>query len=251
MSAIAISFVVFACLFLGSLAGMALRRVLPEQHLVADSKEVIKVGTGLIGTMAALLLGLLVASAKSSFDTEKGELTQMAAKIVFIDRLLSRYGPETHDVRERLRSTVAAAIDQMWPPSGSQPVQLDPSAASGEHLFETLHQLSPKNGEQAGIKAQALTAASEISQVRWLLFSQKDSSISTPMLVVVVFWLSMIFVSFGLFAYPNATVIVTMGLCALAVAGAIFLVLELDQPFGGMIQISSAPLRTTLEHLGK
>jgi hypothetical protein len=164
---------------------------------------------------------------------------------------LARYGSETHDVRDGLRNALVRVIDHMWPPQGSEPAQLDPAASSGEALFGALQQLSPRNEEQTALKAQALTTATDISQMRWLLFAQKDSSISTPMLVVVVFWLTTIFVSFGLFAPSNATVIFTQFLCALSIAGAIFLVLELDQPFGGLIQISEAPMRTTLEHLGK
>lgn len=251
MSPIAISVIVFACLFLGAVVGMCLRSMLPEHHLTGETKDAIKLGTGLIATMAALLLGLLVASAKGSYDDEKQELTQMAAKINFLDRTLARYGPETRNVRDGLRSALSNAIDHMWPPEGSEPAQLDPAASSGEALLDALHHLSPQNEEQTALKSQALGLATEIGQMRWLLFAQKDSSISTPMLVVVVFWLTTIFVSFGLFAPFNATVIFTQFLCALSIAGAIFLVLELDRPFGGLIQISGAPMRTTLEHLGK
>jgi hypothetical protein len=251
MSAIAISFLVFASLFLGVILGMFLRSRIPEQHLSTESKDTIKLGTGLIGTMAALLLGLLVASAKSSYDTERGELTQMAGKISFLDRALANYGPDTHEARDVLRSSVVKVIDQMWPQDGAKSAQLDPAASSGEALYDALHRLKPHTEEQTAFKAQALGTAADIGQTRWLLYSQRESSISTPMLVVVIFWLTIIFISFGLFAPRNMTVIATMFLCALSVTGAIFLVLELDRPFGGIIQISDASMRNTLDELGK
>jgi hypothetical protein len=251
MNPVAITFCVFASVFLGSLVGLALRRRLPEHHLAAESKDVVKMGAGFIGTMAALLLGLLVASAKSSYDTESSELTQMAAKFSFLDRVLAHYGPDANEAREMLRGGLARAIDQMWPEQAKEPAQLDPMATGNEGLYETLHALAPKTDEQQTLKGLALSTATDIGQLRWLLLAQHTSSISTPMLIVVIFWLTMIFMSFGLFASPNATVITTLLLCALSVSGAIFLIMELDQPFGGVIQISSTALRDTLQHLGK
>lgn len=251
MTPIEISLVVFACLFLGALMGAFLRSRLPEHHLASDSKDAIKLGTGLIGTMAALLLGLLVASAKSAFDTKKDEVTQMAAKVSFLDRVLAHYGPEASEAREMVRHTTERVTDQLWPPRGSSPVDLDPTATGRESTYDALQHLSPKTDAQTALKSQALATATDIAQTRWLLLAQKTSSISLPMLAVVVFWLTTVFVSFGLFAPANATVVITQFLCALAVAGAIFLMLELDQPFGGIVQIPSAPMHSTLEHLGK
>src|SRR5262245_31289992 len=177
MSPISISGIVFVCLFLGAQLGMFLRSRLPGHHLSADSKDSVKFGTGLIGTMAALLLGLLVASAKSSFDTKSDELTQMAAKISFLDRVLARYGPDAGDARGILQRSVAAAIDRIWPEQASEQTQLDPAAASGEALFEALHKLAPHNDEQAALKSQALNLATDIGQTRWLLLAQQGTKI--------------------------------------------------------------------------
>ena len=251
MTAITVAAVVFVCLFVGALAGMFLRSMLPGEHTSHESKESIKLGAGLIGTMAALLLGLLVASAKSSYDAKNDELTQMAAKISFLDRVLAHYGPQANDSRTMLRSSVANVIAHLWPEPGTRPAELDPTASSGESLYESLHKLTPQIDEQVALKNQALSMVMEIAQMRWLLLAQKGSSISTPMLVVVIFWLTTIFISFGLFAPTNLTVVATQCLCALAIAGAVFLVLELDRPFGGLIQLPSTAMRNTLEHLGK
>jgi hypothetical protein len=175
----------------------------------------------------------------------------MAAKLAFLDRILANYGSESHEARDALHRSIASVTEYMWPPQGSKPAELDPSATGGEALYQVLQQLSPKTDQQTALKTHALALASDIGQTRWLLLEQKYSSISTPMLVIVVFWLTTVFVSFGLFAPSNSTVIITIFLCALSVAGSIFLMLELDQPFGGMVQISDASMRNTLGHIGK
>jgi hypothetical protein len=252
MNPVVTGLLVFACAFGGAMLGLFLRATLPEHHLSSESKDIIKLGMGLIGTMTALVLGLLIASAKSSYDTEKGELTQMSAKLVLLDITLANYGPQTQEARDLLHHTVARIIEQIWPQNDSHSAtQLDPKAANAESLYSSLLQLTPQNATQSLLKSQALAMASDLGQTRWLLFEQAGSSISVPFLIVVVFWLMVIFVSFGLFAPPNATVIITLFLCALSVSGAIFLMLELDHPFSGLIQISSEPLRSALAHLGQ
>jgi hypothetical protein len=248
----ATSGIIFGCVFGGVLVGMFLRAVLPERHLSAETKDVVKLGMGLIATMSALVLSLLIASAKSSFDTQRSELAQMSANIVLLDRVLALYGPETKDARETLRDIVAGAIDRVWPENRSQvgqAAQAEPTTAP-EHLFQKIEELSPKTETQRSLQAQASKMTMDLTQARWLLYAQRGSSIPVPFLVVLVFWLMMLFTSFSLFSPPNATVIVTLLVCALSVSGAIFLILELDRPFGGFIQISSAPLRDALTRLG-
>jgi hypothetical protein len=102
VSTVALSVVVFACVFGGALLGFLLRAALPEHHRNADSRDIVKLAMGLVGTMAALVLGLLVASAKSSFDDQSAELTGLSANVVVLDRVLAHYGPETKDARELL-----------------------------------------------------------------------------------------------------------------------------------------------------
>jgi hypothetical protein len=254
MSPLAISGIVFACLVAGTLIGMLLRAILPEHHLAPESKDVIKVGMGLIGTMTALVLGLLIASAKSSYDTQRNGLAQMAGNVVFLDRILARYGPESRDTRDMLRASVADMIERTWPEENSQSGQSgEKSRTEGryEGLYEKMQALTPKNDAQRAIQAQAMKTATDIGQTRWLLFAQEGSSIPTPFLIVMVSWLALLLASFGLFAPPNATTLITLLVCALAISSAIFLILELDRPFGGIIHISSAPLRNALGQLGR
>jgi hypothetical protein len=254
MSSITITCIVFACVFGGTLLGMLLRALLPETHLSGESKDVVKLGMGLIGTMTALVLGLLIASAKSSFDTQRNGLAQLSANIILLDRALAHYGPESKDVREMLRASVADMLQRTWPqenPSPGQAVAKGDTEGRYEGLYEKIQELAPKNDGQRAMQAQAIKTATDIAQTRWLLFSQKGSSIPTPFLVVMVCWLTLILASFSLFAPSNATVFATLLVCALAVSSAIFLILELDRPFEGLIQISSEPMRNALSYLGR
>jgi len=248
MNFILIRIIVLACIFGAALFGMFLRSVLPEQHLSADSKDTVRLGTGMIATMAALVLGLLVASAKNFFDAQSDELTKMSANVVLLDRVLAHYGPETKEARDLLHNAVARTLDLIWHQDHSEMV---PTAAGGEVIYDKIQALSPKNDAQRALQAQASSMAIDLGQLRWLMFEQGSTSISLPLLWVLVFWLTLVFTSFGLFAPTNTTVIVTLFLCAVSVSGAIFLILEMYTPFEGLMQISSAPLRNALAHLGQ
>jgi hypothetical protein len=251
MNSIAIRLFVLACTFGGALLGMFLRAVLPERHLSADSKETIRLGVGMIATMAALVLGLLVASAKNFYDTQSSDLTQLSANVVLLDRVLAHYGPETKEARDLLRGAVARSLDLIWHLNLQKPSQTDPTAAGGEIIYDKIQALSPQNDAQRALKAQASSMAVDLGKLRWLMFEQGNTSISLPVLMVLVFWLAVVFTSFGLFAPSNVTVIATLFLCALSVSGAIFLILAMYTPFRGVMQISSAPLRNALAHLGQ
>jgi hypothetical protein len=252
MTSLTISAIIFGCIFGGALLGMLVRRILPEHHLSPDSKDAVKLGIGLIGTMTALVLGLLVASAKSSFDTQRNGVAQLAANVIMLDRTLARYGKETQDTRAMLRASVADILQKTWPHENPQSGQTEPSGTEGryEGFYEKLEALSPKTDTQRNLQVQALKIATDTGQMRWLLFAQKGSSIPTPFLVVMVCWVTLIFASFGLFAPGNATALITLLVSALAIASALFLILELDRPFSGIIQISSEPLRNVLARLG-
>jgi len=251
INSLAISFVVFAVVFGGAMVGMALRAIVPKQQLSDESRAVIQLGIGLVGTMAALVLGLLVASAKSSYDAQSTELTQASANIILLDRLLAHYGPETKDVRENLRQIVARVIEQTWSDSGANPSQFGQKFSSNEAVYEQIQALSPQSDFQRTLQTQAMNIAVNLGQTRWLLFEQGATAVSKPMLIVMVFWLAIIFVSWGLFAPPNMTVVATLLVVAVSVSGSIFLIMEMYSPYHGLIQISSAPLKVALAHLGQ
>jgi len=247
---IAISGIIFACVFGGALLGLLLRAVLPEHHLSTDTKDVVKVAMGMVGTMAALVLGLLVASAKGSYDTQSGEVTQMSANMVLLDRALAHYGAETQEIRTLLKRASERAADQLWSAGGND-AAAQPTSAGGEVIYDKMQALTPQTDGQRTTLSQAISFAVGVAQTRWLLFEQRTSSLSVPLLIVVVFWLTIMFVSFGVFAPQNGTVLLTLFVCALSVSGAIFLVLELNQPFSGLIRISDAPMRRAIAQLGQ
>jgi hypothetical protein len=229
---------------------MWLRAYLPDNHLSAETKDTVRIGMGLVATMTALLLGLLVASAKGSYDTQRGEVIQMAARVAYFDRVLSVYGPEAAESRELMRRSTEGFILQMWPDKEIWNAPLDPALATAPALYGSIQKLAPQNEEQRLLKAQALDTAVDLGKTRWLLFAQSNSSIATPLLVLVILWLCVIFLSFGLFAPPNKVAVTTMIIVALSVSSAIFLIMELDRPFDGVIQISSEPLRNVINHMG-
>ncbi len=251
MSSIAISSIVFGCVFGSAWFGMLLRAKLPERHLTSDSKDVVKLGMGLVATMSALVLGLLVASAKSSYDAQSGALTDMSANVVLLDRVLAHYGPETKEARDLLRRTIADVLDRIWPNGRATGSQLEAPSGSGEILIDKIQELSPHDDRQRSLQAQAVSIVIGLGQTRWLQFAQSTSSISMPLLVMLVFWLATLFISFGLFAPPNGTVVGSLLVSALSVSGAILLILEMYTPYRGLIQISDAPLRAAFGQLGK
>lgn len=251
MSPIEVGCIVLTSVFGGALLGMAIHTMLPEHHLNAESKDVIKLGMGLIATMSALVLALLTNSAKGSYDTQRNEVTQVAANILLLDRVLAHYGPEAKEARDLLKLSVAGMINRIWPDDPVANAKLSPTTAGGELFFDKIQELTPRNDVQRSLQAQAMKMSIDIGEARLLLFEQGGRSIPMPFLVLLIFWVTVIFLSFGLFAPRNATVVATLFLCALSVSGAIFLIMELDRPFGGLIQISSAPLHNAIENIGK
>ena len=252
MNAFAAASIVFGSLFGSMLLGMRLRAVLPPNHLSEEAKDSVRVAMASVATMTALVLGLLVASTKSSYDAKRNEVTQMAAKIDYLDRVLANYGPDTKETRALLHRLVETALVHVWPDEKrSHHASLDPSESWVEALPNAIQALSPQNHTQRSYKSQAVKLAADLGQTRWLLYEQEESSVSMPMLIIVISWLAIIFASLGLFAPPNLTVIIALMLAVFSVSGAIFLILDLDSPFDGIIQISSAPMRNALQHLGQ
>jgi len=253
VSSLAISLVAFACVFGGTLLGMFIRSILPGHHVSDESKDVVKLGTGIIATMAALVLALMIASAKSNFDTMSNGLRQIGSRVILLDRIMAHYGPETMEARDLLRRSVTSAIARIWPEDKiRQAVAKSPEGTVDiETIQDKLRQLSPRNDAQRWLQSRALQISGEIAEGSWLLIEEiGQSSIPTPFLVMLVFWLTILFASFGLFSPSNATVIAVLLICALSAVGSIFLILELDTPYEGLIKLSSAPLRNALAHLG-
>jgi hypothetical protein len=230
---------------------MSVRNKLPAQHLDSETKDIVLVVIALVGTMSALVLGLLISSAKATYDTRRNQLLQVSADIILLDSTLAHYGPETKEARSMLRQDTAAALEQFWPTNGRQPMITDRRSSSIEAVFDKIQRLTPQNDVQHSLQSQAETIAFDLGRTRVLLFEQLGSSIPIPFLVVLVFWLFVIFTSFGLFAPRYGTVIAAFFVSALSVSAALFLILELDRSFEGLLQVSSTPLRAALAQVGE
>lgn len=228
---------------------MALQRALPEHHIKDDSRRALEFCLGIIGTMAGLVLGLLVAAATTSYNAQRSEVQDASSKVILLDRLLAHYGPTARVPRETLRVSVQRTLSRIWPQEGAS--QIDPRAvAGGEALLDQIENLPAADPSHAMLKGQIVSLTISIAGLRWLMFEQAGSSISVPLLVLLVFWFTITFIGFGVFAPSNSTVAIAFALCALAVSGAVFITLEMYSPFQGLLQISSAPLREALANLG-
>jgi hypothetical protein len=252
MSSIGLSCIILLCISGGIALGMSLRNALAEHHLSADAKDVVRLGAGLIGTLAALVLGLLIATAKSSYDTQSTQIREMTANFILLDNLMAEYGPETGGARDLLRRGVGVLVERIWREGNSDLVKATPFevSAASEAFYVKLLALSPQNDSQRFLQTRAIQIGIDIAQTRLRLYARANNSIPMPFLVVLSFWLTFIFASFSLFSRPSAIVVGSLFIFALSAAGAIYLILDLGQPFAGLMQISSAPLRNALMPLG-
>lgn len=253
MSSVVIFLISAGCISVGVMLGLVLQRVLPQHHLDTASKDTIKLGAGMLATLTALVLGLLVSSAKSSFDGMNTGIAQGGVKIVMLDHVLAEYGPETKEVREQLRKSVASTVSRVWsdPKRGLAGIHAIESGAEANTLQGKLRELAPKDERQKSLLAQAAGIGNDVSQIRLLLIEEQQNALPPIFLVLLIFWLTMLFLTFGLFAPRNATALAVLLICAVSVASAIFLVLEMGRPLDGLIKVSDAPLRKALELIGK
>ena len=252
MAPIGISLLAFILALAGILLGSMMQRHLPVGQLKSGSKDIIKLGIGLVATLAALVLGLLVASAKSSYDARKSEISQITADVMLLDYLFIEYGDDAKVARAALRKAVPPVVEQIWREGRLVPSHTEPfkPVAEGEAFYQRVQNLQPANDAQRALHARIVEVTNDLTQTRFVLFSHLRSSIPIPFLAVLLLWMTVLFTGFSLMAPANATTLAALVICALSVSGAIFLILELDQPFAGLMMIPSEPLRNALLPLG-
>ena len=243
--------IALACVFSAALLGIFLRTRVPDRYQASDSKEVVRLSMGLVVTTVGLALGLLVGSAKSFYDTQNAEMAQIGTNYIMLDRLLSYYGPESADARSELRAILAERVENSARLAGENKSYTD--IRSGAHVGDTLSDkingLSPKDDIQRYYKQQCLNLLVQLGQMRWLMFEQNTVPFPSFLLIVLVFWLILLFVSFGIFAPRNPMVLAGMFASATAVSGAILLILAMYHPQGRLIRVSDAPLRAALQEI--
>jgi uncharacterized membrane protein len=244
MEPLTISLISFAFILAGALIGFYLGGVLPENHLSHESKEAVKMGWGIIATMSALVLSLLVASAKNTFDSVSVEYTDRAVKLIVLNHTLAEYGVEADGVRSHLYSAVAATIKRDFPEEN-----INSTVAAAPHhsnIMEGIHdevtKLTAATDEQRKLLSQAEQLSGDLSNSRWRVIEQSKTYLPNALFVALVFWLAILFVGLGLFSPRNKTVLLMLVLCSLSVSIAIYLINDLSHPLRGVVQISSAPL---------
>jgi Protein of unknown function (DUF4239) len=255
MSAILTAFIVLFCTFGGALSGMLLRGMLPSDHFSAESKDTVKITIGLVGAMTALVLGLVTASAKSSYDEVDAAVKQTAVNLLSLDRLLARYGSDAGEIRTSLKSAVEGRVAEIWPESvakgGPADGRMKSPSPSKEGLADQIAALTPNNDAHRALQSRAVDVAERLLEQRWLVVSQTEAPVPAAFLLILVFWLTVAFGSYGLYAPVNGTTTAALFLGSVSVAAAIFLVLELGTPFDGEVKVSGEPMRRAAALLAK
>lgn len=250
MSSLTVTAIVLFCVLAGSLFGMWLGARLPEHHRSAELHDAVKLATGMLSVLAALVLGLLIASVKNSFDNTDFEIRHFAATLILLNQTLADYGPETAEPRAMLRHYTRLALADNWP-EDEAPVRMEDKEAGKllDGVRTAVLRLPGGSPRRDALRADAASLVDDALKTRWLLIERSESSIQPLFLDILIAWITLIFVSFGYNAPRNATVATSFFLSAAALAGCILLIVEMDTPFEGLITVSSTPMRDALAHM--
>ena len=251
MTTIEISLLVAACVFAGSLVGLFLHRLLPETHLTPQTMDVVRLGNGMLSVLASLVLGLLIATAKSSYDSTTHSIRDYAAELGVLNETLRDYGGPASVPRDALRRYTERFLADGWPRNGARPTVLEGEEGQRllEHVREAIRALKPADAGATWLQDQALGDNTNLLRQRWLLIDNKQSNVQGVVLGILVSWITVIFAGFGLNAPRNMTVVVAFLICALGIGGAIFLIMEMDRPLDGIMRISSEPVENVLKDM--
>lgn len=252
MNAAAVGLLVAACVFAGGLFGLRLHRFLPEAHLTKDTQDAVRLATSMLSVLTSLVLGLLIATAKGYSDTIDREMRGHAAELILLDGALRDYGADAEAARGLLRRYALQTVQDVWRRPGASAADLDdvPAGALLERARQAVRALAPADAGRRWLQDQALQTATSLLRQRWQMIEQAGPSVRPVVLAIVVCWIVAIFAGFGLNAPRNATVAASFFVCALAIGGAVFLILEMDSPLDGVLRIPARPMLDALAHLG-
>lgn len=252
MSSLMIASLMFACILASTFAAMMIARRLPGHHLNSESRDVVKLGLGVIGTLTAMVLSLLVSATKGTYDAQNGTVKELGAQLGVLDRALGQYGPEASKAQAQVRVLAEVVLEQLWPSNGAPAdFNVRPTKGAWESIFLAVGSLEPQSDSQRLLKSRAQDILIGLGHIRQRLAVNSERSIPTPLLVVLGVWQAVLFAGFGLLAPRNGTTITVLVICMLSISGALFLVMELDRPFAGLVRVSNAPLRSVISHLGE
>ena len=254
-SSLEIAACAFVVIFGAAVLGFIVQGLIPNHHFSTESKDAAKLGAGLVATLAALILGLLISSTKGTFDQVNSLMNNVAANYIHLDRLLSDYGPETNPVRKELRDALETKISEIWPEEFRGTTPLPPAAKETRSRFEQIaveiNALKPGNALQTRLQAGALQLEDDLLHERWMIQVVAQGGVPPLLLVIPVVWISFLTFLYALFSPRNLTVLAVLLCCSLSIGGAIFLIDEMSTPMDGSIKVSSAPLHLALDQLGK
>ncbi len=250
MYAFIMSLLAAAFVFGAGLAGLLLHPRLPKSHLTRETQDVVKLGIGMLSVLASLVLGLLIATAKGSSDTTDRDIRSYAANIIVLAETLRDYGDDAAKPAGLLKDFTANTLHDIWPETGAAPVLGDPRTGQMlEHVREAIRALRPVDAGQHWLQDQALTLVTSLLQQRWQIIEHQGPNVRPVVLIILVSWIMVIFASFGLNAPRNATVIAAFLVCSLAIGGSVFLIIEMDNPFEGVLRIPRAPMANALAQM--
>ena len=251
MKEIVVSFFVFCCLTAASLGVLLLHPRLPAHQRHDDTQSAVRLVANVFVVLTSLVVGFMINSAKTRFESINRDIHSFATDLILLDKTLLSYGTEANDTRQRLTAYVRRAADGQW--TTGDPVHT--SDATSEHLLNdigvSLRALKPTNDTQLSIWNDARDQYRKVVELRWTLVEQAEGSIPGPLLGIVTAWLILIFASFGYRAPRNLVVVISLVSASALVSCALYLIIDMDEPFNGPIQISSAPLQRTLAEVSK
>lgn len=249
MSSLSIALIALGFVLLGIGLGWLIKRFMPDRQLPDHSKEIVKAAAGLIATLVALVIGLLVSASKASFDLSTAGITQMGAKSIMLDRVLARYGPEAQPIRAAFSKSIEVALERIWPSEAGKAVDMDAveKGTAADEIYDRIMLLEPKSEVQKHLRSQALQVMGDLQQLRWQIIEQNQNVLPTMFIVMLILWLTILYLFFSLLAPHNAVTVFSLSFCGLAVASALFLILEMNRPFHGSIRVAKAPMEKALK----
>lgn len=248
-----IALVAFLCIFGGAMTGFFIQRFLPPHHLTKESLDSVKLGAGLIATMAALILGLLVSSSKETYDRVNCLVNEAAANVINLDRLLRNIGPEADPCREILKSQARMVLRDVWPEDEKASMKGSAAFKQESNILPLISKIAALHADNPGTiqyRTDAVTVASSLNTQRSQITVESISTLPKPLIVIPVFWITFLIFVYAIFAPRNATVKIVLFFCSVSISGAIYLICEMSMPLDGSIKVPSQPFRTALEMIG-
>jgi hypothetical protein len=248
MVSVGIGVIVFIFCFGGALLGLYLHPKVPRSHMTVEAQEAVRLSTGMIATLASVVLGLLITNVKSGFDSISQDVERFGTSLILLDQTLRQLGPPADAARQALREYTKRAIQDVWPDDSAQPIKVE-NADSYEVLRRVGNQVlnfDPADRLQRILIAEAVQRYQNVNTLRWRLIEESGTTVSVPLLAMLIFWMAISFAGFGFNAPRNALVLGAMATCALSIAFALFMTVEMDGAFTGLVKVSAAPLRTAL-----